>query len=57
MFHRVATFRKAKPGGHGDGHDAGLATITPASGFVGPLGAIVIGVVSGSVCYISRPDR
>jgi Amt family ammonium transporter len=32
---------------------AGLATITPASGFVGPLGAIVIGIVSGSLCYVA----
>jgi len=30
---------------------AGLATITPASGFVGPFGALVIGIVSASVCY------
>jgi len=29
---------------------AGLATITPASGFVGPVGAIVIGVAAGLVC-------
>jgi Amt family ammonium transporter len=29
---------------------AGLATITPASGFVGPAGALIIGVVSGVVC-------
>jgi ammonium transporter, Amt family len=32
---------------------AGLATITPASGFVGPMGAIIIGVVSGSLCYVA----
>jgi len=30
---------------------AGLATITPASGFVGPAGAMVIGVVGGCVCF------
>jgi Amt family ammonium transporter len=30
---------------------AGLATITPASGFVGPMGAIIIGIVSGGLCY------
>jgi Amt family ammonium transporter len=33
------------------GSIAGLATITPASGFVGLPGALIIGVVSGSVCY------
>ena len=30
---------------------AGLATITPASGDVGPLGAIVIGGIAALVCY------
>ena len=30
---------------------AGLATITPASGFVGPVGAWIIGVLAGVVCY------
>ncbi len=30
---------------------AGLATITPASGFVGPAGALAIGVAAGFVCY------
>ncbi len=29
---------------------AGLATITPASGFVGPVGALIIGVAAGIVC-------
>jgi ammonium transporter, Amt family len=31
---------------------AGLASITPASGFVGPAGALVIGLVGGTVCYL-----
>jgi Amt family ammonium transporter len=30
---------------------AGLGTITPASGFVGPLGAIAIGAAAGVVCF------
>jgi len=30
---------------------AGLGTITPASGFVGPAGALVIGVTAGVVCF------
>ena len=30
---------------------AGLGTITPASGFVGPMGALVIGISAGLVCY------
>ncbi|MEY4762780.1 MAG: hypothetical protein RLZZ200_2636 [Pseudomonadota bacterium] len=32
---------------------AGLGTITPASGFVGPLGAVAIGLVAGAVCYFA----
>jgi Amt family ammonium transporter len=31
---------------------AGLVAITPASGFVGPFGSIVIGVAAGVVCYL-----
>jgi len=30
---------------------AGLGTITPASGFVGPLGALIIGTLAGVICY------
>ena len=30
---------------------AGLGTITPASGFVGPGGALIIGIVAGFVCF------
>jgi Amt family ammonium transporter len=30
---------------------AGLGTITPASGFVGPMGALFIGISAGFVCY------
>ncbi len=31
---------------------AGLVAITPASGFVGPVGSLVIGAAAGVVCYI-----
>jgi Amt family ammonium transporter len=37
--------------GAASGAVAGLATITPASGFVGPLAAIIIGLVAGALCY------
>ncbi len=30
---------------------AGLATITPASGFVGPMPALFIGLTAGALCY------
>jgi ammonium transporter, Amt family len=32
---------------------AGLATITPAAGYVGPMGAIAIGVAGGAVCFFA----
>ena len=32
---------------------AGLGAITPASGFVGPMGAFVIGITSGLACYFA----
>lgn len=37
--------------GAATGAIAGLATITPAAGFVSPLAALVIGLVAGVVCY------
>ena len=30
---------------------AGLAAVTPAAGYIGPVGAMAIGIVSGSVCF------
>ena len=32
---------------------AGLATITPASGFVGPIGGLIIGVAAGGGCFVA----
>ena len=32
---------------------AGLGTITPASGFVSPSGALIVGVLAGTICYFS----
>ena len=32
---------------------AGLVAITPASGFVGPMSAIVIGLAAGVICYMA----
>jgi ammonium transporter, Amt family len=37
--------------GFASGLVAGLVAITPASGFVGPTGALAIGVVAGVACY------
>ena len=32
---------------------AGLATITPASGYVGPIGALIIGFAAGGGCFLA----
>jgi Amt family ammonium transporter len=32
---------------------AGLGTITPASGYVGPAGALVIGLAAGVICFFA----
>ena len=44
-----------KPSGLGaiTGMVAGLATITPASGSVGPAGALVVGLAGGVICYFA----
>ncbi len=39
--------------GAASGAIAGLVSITPAAGFVGPLAAIVIGFGSGIICFIA----
>jgi Amt family ammonium transporter len=46
---------KGKPSvlGIASGAVAGLVAITPASGYVGPNGAVVIGVVAGVICFVS----
>src|SRR5690606_20700133 len=44
-------FRKPSVLGIVTGMVAGLGTITPASGFVGPGGALVIGLSAGVICF------
>jgi ammonium transporter, Amt family len=48
-------WRQGRPSGIGiaTGAVAGLATITPASGYVPPWAAIVIGAAAGLVCYFA----
>jgi len=47
--------RYGKPSALGvvSGAVAGLVAITPAAGFVGPMGALVIGAASGLICYFA----
>ena len=44
-------FGKPSVLGIATGMVAGLGTITPASGFVGPMGAVAIGLTAGIVCF------
>jgi len=46
-------YGKASALGTVTGMVAGLGTITPASGFVGPMGALVIGTSAGVICFIA----
>jgi ammonium transporter, Amt family len=49
----VEWWKKGQPSAVGMcvGAVCGLAAVTPASGYVGPLGSLVIGVVAGAFCY------
>ncbi|NYT28149.1 ammonium transporter [Candidatus Thiodubiliella endoseptemdiera] len=51
MIYEWVKFGKPTALGTVTGMVAGLGTITPASGFVGPAGALVIGFIAGIVCF------
>ncbi len=53
MFAEWKSHGKPSALGLVSGAVAGLVAITPASGFVGPMGALAIGIASGLGCYIS----
>ena len=53
MFIEWKRFGKPSVLGIVTGMVAGLGTITPASGFVGPAGAMIIGVTAGVVCFFA----
>lgn len=51
MFYEWKKFGKPTALGTVTGIIAGLGTITPASGFVGPAGALIIGIAAGAICF------
>jgi Amt family ammonium transporter len=53
MFIEWKKYGKPSTLGIVTGMVAGLGTITPASGFVGPLGAVAIGLAAGTVCFFA----
>ncbi len=53
MFLEWGAHGKPSALGIASGAVGGLVAITPASGFVGPIGALVIGAAAGAGCYIA----
>jgi Amt family ammonium transporter len=53
MFAEWVISKKPSVLGMVSGAVAGLVAITPASGFVNPMDALIIGIAAGVVCYIS----
>lgn len=53
MFAEWIVVKKPSVLGIISGAVAGLVAVTPASGFVNPTGALVIGLVAGVLCYLS----
>ena len=53
MFAEWIVVKKPSVLGIISGAVAGLVAVTPASGFVNPTGAFVIGIVAGVLCYLA----
>ncbi len=53
MFAEWVIAKKPSVLGMISGAVAGLVAITPASGFVDPVGALIIGITAGVVCYVA----
>jgi len=51
MIYEWKKFGKPTALGTVTGMVAGLGTITPASGYVGPAGGLIIGIVAGIICF------
>src|SRR5690606_32292449 len=53
MFSEWIVHRKPSVLGIASGAVAGLVAITPAAGFVAPMGALVIGIAAGVICFLA----
>lgn len=53
MALELIRFGRASMIGAVTGVIAGLATVTPASGFVGPVGGVILGVAGSVVCFLA----
>ncbi|MEK7990008.1 MAG: ammonium transporter [Thiotrichaceae bacterium] len=56
MFSEWAIHKKPSVLGIASGAVAGLVAITPASGSVGPMGALAIGLASGVICFFTATN-
>lgn len=56
MFSEWAIHKKPSVLGIASGAIAGLVAITPASGSVGPMGALAIGLASGVICFFTATN-
>ncbi|HEX7019754.1 MAG TPA: ammonium transporter [Gemmatimonadaceae bacterium] len=53
MFSEWISHRKPSVLGIASGAVAGLVAVTPAAGFVGPMGALLLGVIAGIGCFFA----
>ena len=53
MFSEWLSHGKPSVLGIVSGAIAGLVAITPASGFVGPVGSLIIGIAAGIICFLA----
>ncbi|MBO1038122.1 ammonium transporter [Brucella pituitosa] len=53
MFAEWAIAGKPSVLGIISGAVAGLVAVTPAAGFVNPMGALILGIIAGAVCYVA----
>jgi Amt family ammonium transporter len=53
MFSEWLVHGKPSVLGIASGAVAGLVAITPASGFVGPMGALLLGIIAGVICFLA----
>jgi len=53
MFSEWISHGKPSVLGIASGAVAGLVAITPASGFVGPMGALLLGIIAGVICFLA----
>src|SRR5207244_6015137 len=57
MYYMWLRYGKPDASMTGNGLLAGLVAITAPSGFVNPMGAVIIGLIAGVLCALSRSEE